>query len=80
MHEIWGAFIDRDEAIKRIVERDGKTEEQAANRIDSQMTNRELVGRCNAVFYSKWDYSMTRSQVDKAWKRATGRVRTEECI
>ena len=69
VHEIWGAFIDREEAVKRIVERDGKTEDQANARLNNQMTNKELISRCNSVFYSLWDYEITRKQIDKAWKR-----------
>ena len=67
--QVWGAFIDRQEAIKRIVERDGKTEEQATARLDNQMSNKKLISKCNTVFYSLWDYEITRKQVDKAWKR-----------
>lgn len=55
--------------MKRIVERDGKTEDQAKARLDNQMTNKELISRCNSVFYSLWDYEITRKQIDKAWKR-----------
>merc|ERR1739844_351653 len=69
VHEIWGAFIDRQEAVKRIVERDGKTEEQAIARLDNQMSNKELISKCNTVFYSLWDYEITRKQVVKAWNR-----------
>ncbi len=69
VHEVWGAFVDRDEAVKRIVERDGKTEDQALARLSSQMTNQDLISRCNSVFCSKWEYQITRSQVDKAWQR-----------
>ena len=74
VHEVWGAFIDKAEAIKRIVERDGKTEEQAKARLDSQMSNQELISKCNTVFYSLWEYEQTRRQVDKAWKRLQGRL------
>ena len=69
VHEIWGAFIDRQEAIKRIVERDGKTEEQAEARLSNQMSNQELISKCNTIFYTKWDYSITHQQVAKAWSR-----------
>ena len=69
VHEIWGAFIDRQEAVKRIVERDGKTEEQAEARLSNQMSNHELISKCNNIFYTKWDYSITHQQVAKAWSR-----------
>ena len=69
VHQIWGAFIDKEEAIIRIVERDGKTPEQAEARLNNQMSNSELISKCNSVFYTKWEYSVTRKQVDKAWNR-----------
>jgi phosphopantetheine adenylyltransferase/dephospho-CoA kinase len=71
VHEIWGAFIDRNEAVKRIVERDGKSEDQASARLNNQMSNRDMISKCNTVFYTKWDYNLTRAQVDKAWKRVS---------
>lgn len=68
-HQVWAAFVDRPEAIRRIVERDGKTEAEAAKRLDSQMSNRELISKCHVVFCSKWEVDFTRSQVDKAMER-----------
>ena len=72
--QVWGAFIDRHEAIKRIVERDGKSEEQATARLDNQMSNKELISKCNTVFYSLWDYEITRKQVVKAWNRVQEKI------
>ena len=69
VHEIWGVFIDQNEAIKRIVERDGKTEEEAKARLNNQMSNKELISNCNCVFYTYWEVIVTRKQVDKAWNR-----------
>ena len=69
VHEIWGVFIGQNEAIKRIVERDGKTEEEAKARLSNQMSNKELISNCNSVFYTHWEVSVTRKQVDKAWNR-----------
>ena len=71
VHEVWGAFIDKNEAIKRIVERDGKSPEEAEARLSNQMTNKQLISNCNCVFYSYWEVSVTRKQVDKAWNRIT---------
>ena len=69
VHEVWAAFIDQPEAVKRIVERDGKTEEQAKTRLASQSSNQELISKCNTIFYTLWDYAVTRKQVDVAWLR-----------
>ena len=64
-----GSIIDKNEAIKRIVERDGKTEAEAQARLNNQMSNKQLIAHCNSVFYSYWEVSVTRKQVDKAWNR-----------
>lgn len=78
VHQVWGAFIEKSEAIKRIMERDGKTEAQAEARLSNQMTNRELISHCHVVFYSKWDYPITRQQVDKAWNRLQVKLLEEQ--
>lgn len=67
-HEIWSMIIPREEAIKRIVERNGLSEEAAAQRIDSQMSNREIVQHSNVVFSSLWSHEYTLKQAEKAWQ------------
>lgn len=67
-HEIWSMIIPREEAIKRIVERNGLNEEAAAQRIDSQMSNREIVQHSNVVFSSLWSHEYTLKQAEKAWQ------------
>lgn len=67
-HEIWSMIIPREEAIKRIVERNGLTEEAAAQRIDSQMSNTEIVQHSNVVFSSLWSHEYTLKQAEKAWQ------------
>lgn len=67
-HEIWSMIIPREEAIKRIVERNGLSEEATAQRIDSQMSNREIVQHSNVVFSSLWSHEYTLKQAEKAWQ------------
>lgn len=67
-HEIWSMIIPREEAIKRIVERNGLSEEAAAQRIDSQMSNTEIVQHSNVVFSSLWSHEYTLKQAEKAWQ------------
>lgn len=67
-HEIWSMIIPREEAIKRIVERNGLTEEAAKQRIDSQMSNEQIVEHSNVVFSSLWSHEYTQKQAEKAWK------------
>ena len=68
VHQVWVSIVDRQEAIKRIVERDNKTEAEALKRLESQLSNEDFVRQANVVFCSKWETKFTRSQVLKAWK------------
>ena len=72
-HEVWVCVVPRSEAVKRIVERDKKTEEEAERRLDSQKSNEERVGVASTVISSLWDPDITREQVE----RAVTRVNTE---
>ena len=49
------------------MKRDGKSREEASQRIDSQLSNAERIAKSHIVFSSEWDYEYTKSQVDKAW-------------
>ena len=69
VHQVWVSIVDRHEAVKRIMERDGKTEEEATKRLQSQISNQEFVSAANVVFCSKWSEEFTQSQVKKAWDR-----------
>ena len=65
--EVWVSIVPREEAIKRITERDGIPPEQATKRIDSQLSNSERVSKANVVFCSVWEPEVTAAQVKKAW-------------
>lgn len=68
-HEVWVSFVDKDEAVKRIMERDGRTQEEAEKRLASQMTNADYVSHAHVVFCTKWAGEFTQKQVEKAWER-----------
>ena len=68
-HEVWVCVVPRQEAIVRIVARDGKTEVEAARRIDSQLSNKERVERANTVFSTLWAADFTQRQVEAAVAR-----------
>ena len=67
-HQVWSCIIKRDEAIKRIMARDDKSEDEAALRLQSQMSNQEVVNASNVVFCTAWAGEFTQKQVEKAWK------------
>lgn len=78
-HEIWSMIIPREEATKRIVERNALTEEAAGHRIDSQMSNEEIVKHSNVVFSSLWDNDYTQRQVEKAWAELQKQLSKVQC-
>ena len=72
-HEVWVCVVPRSEAVTRIMARDGKTEEEAGRRLDSQKSNEERVRVASTVISTLWDPDITREQV----VRAVTRLNTE---
>ncbi|EPB76859.1 dephospho-CoA kinase [Ancylostoma ceylanicum] len=74
MDELWTVFVPHDEMVRRIIERDGLTKEQAEARIASQLSNKERIDHSNVVFCSLWAYEETRAQVNRAVKDLRSRL------
>ena len=51
------------QAIKRMGERNNLSEDQAKQRLESQLTNQERVQRSNVILSSLWEPEYTQSQV-----------------
>jgi len=68
-HEVWVCLVPRQEAIKRIMERDKKTEEEAVRRLDNQMSNASRVEQASTVICTLWSPDITQSQVEAAVHR-----------
>ncbi|XP_033639495.1 bifunctional coenzyme A synthase-like [Asterias rubens] len=66
-HEVWSCIIHKDEALKRILQRDRLPEEKAKQRIESQLSNQERVDNSNLIFCTLWEPEITQKQVEKAW-------------
>lgn len=67
-HEVWTTIVPQPEAIKRLVERNNLPEEQAKQRLNSQISNTERVEKSNVVLCTLWEYEYTQQQVEKAWQ------------
>nr|XP_006818858.1 PREDICTED: bifunctional coenzyme A synthase-like [Saccoglossus kowalevskii] len=78
VHEVWVSIIPKDEAITRIINRDGLTNDRALQRIESQITNNERVKDANVIFSTLWEPDITQKQVEKAWKLLMERLPTIE--
>ncbi|KAK3861682.1 hypothetical protein Pcinc_032384 [Petrolisthes cinctipes] len=70
-HQVWVCILKRAEAVKRIMERDGKTEAEAERRVDSQLSGRAMVEAANVVFCTQWSTEYTQQQVEQAWATLT---------
>ncbi|XP_072212559.1 bifunctional coenzyme A synthase isoform X1 [Excalfactoria chinensis] len=68
VHEVWAAIIPEEEAVKRIVRRDGLSEAAARNRLRSQMSDGQRVRRAQVVLCTLWEPEVTRRQVETAWE------------
>ncbi|KAM8795319.1 bifunctional coenzyme A synthase [Eudromia elegans] len=67
VHEVWTAIVPEEEALKRIMERDGLSAEAARNRLRSQMSDGQRVQQSHVVLCTLWAPDVTRKQVHKAW-------------
>ncbi|KAI6203281.1 hypothetical protein M3Y94_00538000 [Aphelenchoides besseyi] len=63
VHEVWTTMVPYEEAIRRVIERDGLTDELARDRVNSQADNFWRIQRSHVVICSLWDYSETERQV-----------------
>ena len=75
VNEVWVAIIPEEEAVKRILSRDGISQQHAENRIKSQMSNQDRVAHANVVFCTLWETDYTQKQVEKAWVGLQKRLR-----
>ncbi|XP_071584482.1 bifunctional coenzyme A synthase [Heliangelus exortis] len=67
VHEVWTAIIPEEEAVRRIMARDGLSEEAARSRLRSQMSNSQRVEQSQVVLSTLWEPEVTRKQVERAW-------------
>lgn len=51
------------QAIRRLVNRDNLTEEQAKQRVDAQPKNETMIKESNVVFSTQWSYEFSQQQV-----------------
>ncbi|KAK6166777.1 hypothetical protein SNE40_023399 [Patella caerulea] len=78
VHEVWTAVVPQSEAVLRIMERNGLSEEEALKRVKSQMSNEDRVAKSNVIFCSLWEYEYTQGQVERAWKLLQERINTRK--
>lgn len=78
VHEVWVAIIPEEEAVRRIVERDGASKEDALKRLQSQWPNAKMVEQANVVLCTLWEPDITQRQVVKAWNFLQERIQQKK--
>ncbi|KAF7995113.1 hypothetical protein HCN44_004585 [Aphidius gifuensis] len=66
-HEIWTCIVPHNEAVKRLIERNCLTNDEAESRISVQPSNVQQVNEATVVFSTIWSHDVTLEQVTKAW-------------
>ncbi|KAK1794835.1 hypothetical protein P4O66_010033 [Electrophorus voltai] len=74
VHEVWVTIIPEEEAVRRIVERDHVSKEDALRRLQNQWSNARLVEHANVVLCTLWESDVTQRQVLKAWNLLQERI------
>lgn len=62
-HEIWSLIVSPELAVKRLMERNSLTEEEALQRLKVQPDNATIVRHSNVVFCSQWSNEISQLQV-----------------
>nr|CAG4640966.1 EOG090X0864 [Eulimnadia texana] len=78
--EVWVSFVPKDEAVKRITDRDKLPESAALSRIESQLSNSERLAKADVALCSLWDYDITAAQVKKAWDQVQDFLNKKDAI
>ncbi|XP_072535078.1 bifunctional coenzyme A synthase [Salminus brasiliensis] len=78
VHEVWVAIIPEEEAVRRIVARDGVSREDAVKRLQSQWSNAKMVEQANVVLCTLWEPDITQKQVVKAWNCLQERIQQKK--
>ncbi|HCP15706.1 MAG TPA: dephospho-CoA kinase [Peptococcaceae bacterium] len=70
--EIWVVALDRESQIKRLMQRDQLTEAQAQERLASQSSLAEKLGKATRVIDNRGDLLAAEQQIDALWKGVQG--------
>jgi dephospho-CoA kinase len=71
-HNILMVYASEEEQKKRLMHRDGSSEEMAMNMIRSQLSVEEKKGFCDLIIDNSGSLEETRKQVEKLWQKLKG--------
>lgn len=72
--EVWVVVVPREESIRRIVNRDKKTAQEAEQRLDSQMSNEERIAKSHVVLNNVHAPEVTQGMIKKAFSELEKRM------
>ena len=74
VNEVWVTTVPIDESVKRIMDRNGFSEDQARVRIESQMNIKDRIRQSHVVISTLWEPEFTQKIVEKAWDKLMNRI------
>ncbi|KAJ7984620.1 hypothetical protein DPEC_G00356660 [Dallia pectoralis] len=74
VHEVWVVVVPEEEALSRVMARDGVSQEDAIRRLQSQWGTARQVEHANVVLCTLWEPEVTQRQVRKAWDLLQKRI------
>ena len=78
--EVWVVAVDEDTQVKRLMERDGYSFDEAIRRIRAQMPLEEKVRRAHRVLDNTGTIEETKRQVDELFEDVMRKLRNREEI
>jgi len=69
--QLWVVEIDRDEAVRRLMTRNGFTFDEAKQRVNAQIKNEDRRKYASVVIANDGDLVKLRSQCEQLWKELT---------
>ena len=67
--EVWLLAVPHEEQLRRVMERDSLSEEQALERIESQMPMEEKQARCDRVIWTNRSIQLTQLELEALWQQ-----------
>ena len=78
INQVWVCVVPREEAVTRIMDRDGRSREEAERRVASQLSNAERVSQASTVLCTLWQPGVTQRKVEGAVQRLQRELSIEE--
>ena len=74
-NEVWCCLVPKEEAVQRIMKRNGLSSQEALKRIESQISNEDRVQKSHVVISTLWEPEFTQTQCEHAWKLLMERIK-----